>query len=136
MDGRVPRDDSSSWFVGESRALRMLVFALPAFGIFALGSAWLNRSSPIVPALVLAASVYVARVLPWRFEVHDEGLDLWFPFGYRLFLPREVVTVRVDPSSPVAFVSSSRHGYPLPDGFVERRQLLRTILAEHGYNVA
>ena len=79
-----------------------------------------------------------ARYLPWRFAVVDEGIALWFPFGRRLFLPREAVTVRVGTGSVVAYPQAFRRfGYPLTDGLVERRHAaLQAVLAEHGFRLA
>ena len=90
-------------------------------------------------AIVLAlCGLVVARYLPWRFAVVDEGIALWFPFGRRLFLPKEAVTVRVNLSSSVAYPEVFRRfGYPLTDGILERRhKLLRAVLVEHGFRVA
>ena len=82
--------------------------------------------------------VVAARYLPWRFAVLDEGIALWFPFGRRLFLPREAVTVRVGTNSSVAYPEAYRRfGYPLTDGLVERRHdALHAVLAEHGFRLA
>lgn len=79
-----------------------------------------------------------ARYLPWRFVVLDEGIALWFPFGRRLFLPKDAVTVRVGMGSPVAYPQAFRRfGYPLTDGLVERRRTaLRAVLVEHGFRIA
>lgn len=82
--------------------------------------------------------VIAARCLPWRFAVLDEGIALWFPFGRRLFLPREAVTVRVGTGSTVAYPEAYRRlGYPLTDGLVERRHAaLQAVLVEHGFRVS
>jgi hypothetical protein len=128
-------DDQPRWYVGESKLLHALPIGITAFGLLAVGGEWLDDASPIGALVVVAIGVYLARALPWRFEVRNDGLQLWFPFGACRFLPRETVIVRVDPESPVAFTRQRRVGYPLPDGMVGRRSLLRAILAEHGYEV-
>ena len=90
-------------------------------------------------AVVFAlCGVVVARCLPWRFAVLDEGIALWFPFGRRLFLPREAVTVRVATNSAVAYPAAHRRlGYPLTDGLVERRHAaLQAVLVEYGFRLA
>src|SRR6266496_5256994 len=90
-------------------------------------------------ALLFAICAWIwARALPWRFAVLDEGIALWFPFGRRMFLPKEAVTVRVSAGSPVAYPEAYRRfGYPLTDGLVEsRRKLLRSVLVEHGFHIA
>jgi hypothetical protein len=85
-----------------------------------------------------ACGLVAARYLPWRFAVLDDGIALWFPFGRRLFLPKDAVTIRVRSGSPVAYPEVFRRfGYPLTDGLVERRRkLLRAVLVEHGFRVA
>jgi hypothetical protein len=90
-------------------------------------------------ALLFAICAWIwARALPWRFAVLDEGIALWFPFGRRLFLPREEVTVRVKTGSSVAYPAVFRRfGYPLTDGILERRhKVLRAVLVEHGFRIA
>ncbi len=89
-------------------------------------------------AFFAVCGLVVARYLPWRFAVLDEGIALWFPFGRRMFLPKEAVTVRVSAGSPVAYPEAYRRfGYPLTDGLVEsRRKLLRSVLVEHGFHIA
>lgn len=90
-------------------------------------------------AIVFAiCGLIAARYLPWRFAVLDEGIALWFPFGRRMFLPREAVTVRVGTASAVAYPEAYRRfGYPLTDGLVERRHAaLHAVLAEHGFRLA
>jgi hypothetical protein len=80
----------------------------------------------------------VARYLPWRFAILDEGIALWFAFGRRMFLPKHAVTVRVGLSGSVAYPEVYRRfGYPLTDGLIERRgTTLRAVLVEHGFRLA
>ena len=80
----------------------------------------------------------VARYLPWRFAVLDEGIALWFAFGRRMFLPKAAVTVRVGLSGSVAYPEVYRRfGFPLTDGLLERRgTTLRAVLVEHGFRLA
>jgi len=90
-------------------------------------------------ALVFGVCAWIwARALPWRFAVLDDGIALWFPFGRRLFLPKDAVTVRVNTGSSVAYPEVfRRYGYPLTDGILERRhKLLRAVLVEHGFRLA
>ena len=77
-----------------------------------------------------------SRWLPWQFEIHDDGIQLLFPFGRRLFLSRSVATVRVDIVG--AMVYNDRHGkrwfgYPLHDGILYQpgqESLLRAAFVE------
>jgi hypothetical protein len=105
------------------------------FGAVALAAAGAG-ALPYFVAFALFGLVW-ARYLPWRFAVLDDGIALWFPFGRRLFLPRDAVVVRVS-GSPVAYPAAFRRfGYPLTDGLVERRRAaLRAVLVEHGFRVA
>ena len=76
--------------------------------------------------------------LPWRFVVVDDGIGLWFTFGRRRFLPKSETVVRAGLGSPVAFRGENRRfGYPLSDGFVERRRAALTeVLAFLGFRLA
>jgi hypothetical protein len=109
----------------------MVVFAVVVF--FATG-----RAAAFYGLVFALFGFVVARYLPWRFAVLDEGIALWFPFGRRLFLPRDAVTVRVGLGGSVAYPEAYRRfGYPLTDGLVEhRRKLLRAVLIEHGFHLA
>ena len=122
--------------MGESVFLRCWP---PGMVVFAAIVAATAGAAALLYCLAFAACGLVsARYLPWRFAVLDEGIALWFPFGRRLFLPKEAVTVRVGVGSPVAYPTVFRRfGYPLTDGLVERRRkLLRAVLVEHGFHVA
>jgi hypothetical protein len=91
-------------------------------------------------AFVFIAFIH-SRWLPWQFEIHDDGVQLFFPFGRRLFLSRSVATIRVDIVG--AMVYNDHHGkrwfgYPLKDGILYhpgREQLLRTAFVERGFTV-
>jgi len=120
-------------YVGQSQALdwwpgAMLAFSLFSYVVGGLGAA----IAMLIPAVI------VGVLLPWRFAVLDAGIALWFPFGKYRYLAKEQVTVRVGHGSPVLLPRhAERFGYPLTDGIVERRSaLLRSVLREHGYDVA
>jgi len=122
--------------VGTSVFLRcwppgMVVFAL----LVLIGP---GRGAFVYAVVFAVVGLVVARSLPWRFAVLDEGIALWFPFGRRMFLPKDAVTVRVGLSGSVAYPEVYRRfGYPLTDGLVERRRvLLRAVLVEHGFRIA
>jgi hypothetical protein len=78
-------------------------------------------------------------MLPWRFAVFDEGLDLLFPFGRHVFLPKAATTVRLESVGAVAMTGQHRHrGYLLHDGVLyvpEQRMRLRRALSFYGYRV-
>ena len=97
-----------------------------------------GRGAFLYGVLFAVCGLVVARYLPWRFAVLDEGIALWFAFGRRLFLPKEAVTVRINTGSSVAYPEVFRRvGYPLTDGILERRhKLLRAVLVEHGFRLA
>lgn len=88
--------------------------------------------------LVVCAWVH-GRVLPWRFAVLADGLDLVFPFGRRVFLPRPSTTVRLEPVGAVAMSGTHRHlGYLLHDGVLYQpgqRTRLRNAFDFYGYRV-
>ena len=85
-----------------------------------------------------APALLVAFLLPWRFAVLDRGIALWFGFGKFRYVAKENVKVRVGQGSAVLLPRySDRFGYALTDGLLEhRRALLRTVLTEHGFQVA
>lgn len=121
---------------GENVFLRWWPPFMLAFAFIVLTGA---GKAPVFYAAVFAICGLIgARMLPWRFEVVDEGIVLWFPFARLRFLPRDAITVRVAPGSAVASLDDSRRmGYPLSDGIVERRHdVLRAVLAEHGFRLA
>jgi hypothetical protein len=120
-------------FVGQSQALHwwptfMVVLAAAAGFLGGVG----------ITLVFLVPAVVVGVLLPWRFEVLDRGIALWFPFGKYRYLAKERVTVRVGHGATVVLPRhADRFGYPLTDGLVEqRRAVLRAVLAEHGYDLA
>ncbi|HZP31147.1 MAG TPA: hypothetical protein VFC99_19515 [Acidimicrobiia bacterium] len=136
-DGLITPPGRERRFVGESRWLRALILGIMGFGLMI--AVWdLPAFAPPFAVGCIAVSALMVRVMPWRFEVLDEGLELWFALGRRRFLRRDEVTVRVNPGSPVALCGPGRRfGYPLTDGFVERRRaMLRSVLIEFGFEVA
>ncbi len=119
-------------YVGECQALHwwpgaMVVLAIAGFLV----------GGPSAAIVLLVPAVLVGVLLPWRFEVLDAGIALWFPFGKYRYLAKERVTVRVGHGSTVVLPRrADRFGYPLTDGLVEqRRMVLRAVLTEHGYDV-
>ena len=120
-------------YVGQSQALHWWPGTMVAFAIFA----WFLGGPGLTIALLVPA-VVVGAVLPWRFEVLDGGIALWFPFGRYRYLAKEQVQVRVGHGSTVVLPrDADRFGYALTDGLVERRRaVLRAVLMEHGYQLA
>jgi len=87
--------------------------------------------------LFVLGGLVFAWVLPWRFVVVEEGIGLWFAFGKRRFLPKSEVVVRAGLGSPVAYRGENRRfGYPLTDGFLERRRkALTEVLKFLGFHL-
>ena len=119
-------------YVGQSQALHWWPAAVMALTLVLA----LLGGLAVTPFLVIPA-VVVGIALPWRFEVLDRGIALWFPFGKYRYLAKERVTVRVGLGSTVVLPRhAERFGYALTDGLVERRRtVLRAVLAEHGYDL-
>ena len=131
--------DDRRWYEGTSGYLRWSpkVFVLMAGFMFVLHwSHWIQFAT----TFLLVALIH-SRWLAWRFEIGDDGLELVFPFGRRLFLSRSVATVRIDVGG--AFVYDARRGklgigYPLMDGMLfhpSRESRLRAAFVERGYTV-
>src|SRR5882672_8676839 len=100
LDGFVSPDDPRR-FVGESRWLRALMLGIMGFGVMVLFWDWPGGEFSGFALSCIAAAALMVRIMPWRFEVRDEGLHLWFALGRRRFLLRDDITVRVNPGSPV-----------------------------------
>jgi hypothetical protein len=79
------------------------------------------------------------RLLPWRFSVFADGLELVFPFGRRVFLAKPATTVRIETVGAVATIGSHRHlGYLLHDGVLfepGQRARLQRAFEYYGYRV-
>jgi hypothetical protein len=120
-------------YVGESRLLHYWPPSMAALGLFPLALGNLGGALLFfLPALVMSTA------LPWRFAVFGRGIVLWFGFGKCRYMAKENVTVRAGLGSTVLLPrGAQRIGYPLTDGFVERRRaMLRRVLTEQGFNVA
>jgi hypothetical protein len=94
------------------------------------------RSLPWAALFVLVALLH-SWLLPCQFTILDEGLAPLFPFGRRVLLPKQTLTIRMDDVGALAFVGRHRHsGYPLLDRILYepgRSLLLRTAFAGLGY---
>jgi hypothetical protein len=97
-------------------------------------SHWLQFSTVLVVCAYLQG-----RLLPWRFSVLADGLELVFPFGRRVFLPKPATTVRMETVGAVAMTNARRHlGYLLHDGVLfqpGQRARLQRAFAYYGYRV-
>ena len=97
---------------------------------------WIQFAS----TFVLVAFIH-SRWLPWRFEIHDDGIQLLFPFGRRLFLNRSIATVRVDVVGAMVYndrFGKKWFGYPLKDGILfhpGQESLLRAAFVSRGFTV-
>lgn len=76
---------------------------------------------------------------PWRFVVGDEGLQLTFPFGRRLFLPKGSTSIRLEHVGAFAMVGHRRwFGYRLHERLLYepgQAPCLRNAFAWFGYDV-
>ena len=78
------------------------------------------------------------RLLPWHFSVLDDGLELVFPFGRRVFLPKPDTTVRIETVGAVAMIGTRHLGYLLHDGVLfepGKRARLQRAFDYYGYRV-
>ena len=89
--------------------------------------------------LLVVCAWLQGRLLPWQFAVFADGVELVFPFGRRVFLPKPATTVRMETVGAVAMTGSSRRlGYLLHDGVLfepGKRARLQRAFAYHGYRV-
>ena len=111
----------------------MLVLALLVYA-----GHW-NHSIQFATVFVVAAFVH-SRWLPFQFRILDDGLDLSFPFGRRLFVSKATATVRVDLVGAFVRVGRRRSlGYPLLDGVLYqpgRQSEMRAAFLARGYDVS
>ena len=129
-------DDFAS-YEGSSGFLRWWPKVLLAL---ALGVLVLRISHSLQWATLFAVCAWLhGRMLPWQFSVLDDGLDLVFPFGRHVFLPKVATTVRLETVGAVAMTEPHRHlGYLLHDGVLyvpDQRARLRRALSFYGYRV-
>ena len=101
-------------YQGQNWFLRWWPKMLLALAVPILYVGWVHAIQWVT---VLALVAYIhGRWLPWRFTIRADGLELTFPFGRRLFLPRSSLTVRMEVVGAVAMVGRRRHfGYLLLD---------------------
>jgi hypothetical protein len=129
-------DDFAS-YEGTSGFLRWWPKILLGFALVIVAYRW-NHSLQWATLLVVAAWLH-GRMLPWRFEVANDGLHLKFPFGRRVFLPKGSTTVRLESVGAVALNDGHRHlGYLLHDGVLyvpDQRTRLQRALNFYGYRV-
>jgi hypothetical protein len=96
-----------------------------------------TRSLQWAVLFLLLAYVH-ARCLAWRFVVNDDGVLLVFPFGRRLFIPRETVSVRVDLVGAVLRVRGHLLRYLVFDGILYQpghEDMLRAAFSIHGFQI-
>src|ERR1700730_17187130 len=86
--------DDGQWYEGTSEFMLWAPKVFVFMAVVMYVSHW-NHSIEFAAAFVLLAFIH-SRWLPWRFEIRDDGLQLVFPFGRRLFLSPSSATVRVD----------------------------------------
>jgi hypothetical protein len=125
------------WYEGESAFMLWAPKVMLVFAVIVYVSHW-NHSIQFATVFVIAAFVH-SRWLPCRFTILEDGLDLAFPFGRRLFVSKATSTVRVDLVGAIVFVGTRRRfGYPLMDGILYQpgHQLaLRAAFLDRGYDV-
>jgi hypothetical protein len=130
MDGFASYEGSSSFLRWWPKVLLGLAFAVALVH----WSHWLQFSTVLVVCALLHG-----RLLPWRFSVLADGLELVFPFGRRVFLPKPSTTVRLESVGAVAMTGTHRHlGYLLHDGVLfepGRRLRMRRAFDYYGYRV-
>ena len=125
-------------YEGSSGFLRWWPKVLLAGAVWVLLEGWL---SAIQWATFFAVSAWVfGHFVPWRFRVLEDGLVLLFPFGRRVFLPKDHTTVRLETVGAVAVSEGHRRlGYLLHDGLLYvpgQRLRLHRALSFYGYRVA
>lgn len=124
-------------YQGGSLFLRWWPPALIALAVIAVG---VGGIPGLRWATVLVVVGYAhSRFLPWQFTLEQGGLELSFPFGRRVFIPKAEIIVRMEALGATALVGGHRRfGYPLLDSILYvpgRTVLLRTALTGLGYTL-
>jgi hypothetical protein len=128
-------DDFAS-YEGSSGFLRWWPKVLLGLAV-AVGAIHLSHWLQFATLFVLASWLH-GRLLPWRFSVFADGLDLVFPFGRHVFLPKPATTVRIETVGAVAMIERRHLGYLLHDGVLfepGQRARLQRAFAYYGYHV-
>jgi hypothetical protein len=129
--------DGFASYEGESGFLRWWPKALIGFALVIAVMQW-NHWVQWSTVCLVCAWLH-GRMLPWRFAVMADGVDLRFPFGRRVFLAKPATTVRLETVGAVAMTEERKHlGYLLHDGVLyvpDRRLRLRRALDYYGYRV-
>jgi hypothetical protein len=89
--------------------------------------------------LLILVTYFHIRWMPWQFTIQADGIELAFPFGRRIFLPKASLTVRMESLGATALIGRHRRfGYPLLDSILYvpgRTLLLRTAFTGLGYEL-
>jgi hypothetical protein len=129
--------DGFASYEGNSRFLRWWPKVLLGLA-FAVAVVHWSHWFQFATVFVVCAWLH-GRMLPWRFAVLADGLELVFPFGRRVFLPKPSTTVRLESVGAVAMTGTHRHlGYLLHDGVLfepGRRLRMRRAFDYYGYHV-
>ena len=124
-------------YQGGSAFLRWWPIVVLALGLGALVLGGFHAAQ-WTTLLVVVAYLHF-RWMPWQFTIDERGIELAFPFGRRVFLPKASLTVRMEAIGATALVGRHRRfGYPLLDSilFVPGRTiLLRTAFTGLGYQL-
>jgi hypothetical protein len=130
VDGFASYEGRSGFLRWWPKAMLVLAFAIAVNA----WSHWVQFST-----LLVVCAVVQARLLPWRFSVYAEGVELVFPFGRHLYLPKPATTVRIETVGAVAMTEPSRRlGYLLHDGVLfepGKRARLQRAFDYYGYRV-
>jgi len=129
MDEFASYEGNSAFLRWWPKVLLALAFAIAVIH----WSHWVQFATVLV-----VCSWLHGRMLPWRFSVLDDGLELVFPFGRRVFLPKPDTTVRIETVGAVAMIGTRHLGYLLHDGVLfepGQRARLQRAFAYYGYRV-
>jgi len=130
VDGFASYEGRSGFLRWWPKVMLALAFAIAVNA----WSHWVQFST-----LLVVCAVVQGRLLPWRFSVYAEGVELVFPFGRHLFLPKPATTVRIETVGAVAMTEPSRRlGYLLHDGVLfepGKRARLQRAFDYYGYRV-
>ena len=124
-------------YEGRSAYLRWAPKVLLALAALTLLTRW-NHSVQFATLFVLLSFVHT-RWLAWHFTVADDGITLEFPFGRRVFIAKERMTIRIEMVGAIALLGRHRRfGYPLLDRILYEPghgDALWRVFSQRGYKV-
>jgi hypothetical protein len=134
--GTLVRMLGSAEYEGSSAFLRRWPKVLLGLGLIVLVY---GASQELQWAALFGLAAWLhGRLLPWRFTITAEGIELTYPFGRHRFLPKPGLRIRMEHIGAVAMSSARPFGCLLMDGVLyepSRAPRLRAAFVALDYEI-